>query len=299
MPTPSSPLPSFGVVILTMGRRPDELNRGIESVLAQTGVKLDVVVVGNEWDPVGLPTGIKAVHLPKNIGIPGGRNAGVDHVTGEFIFFLDDDSWLLEPDLLATFARMFRDDPGLGLIQPRIVDPDHRGKEPRRWTPRIRKGNPADSSHVFAIAETAVALPRSVFEAAGRWPEKFFYAHEGIELAWRVWDRMCRVWYEGSLEAGHPIVHPARHDDYLFKNARNRIWLARRCLPWPISWAYVCSWTGIQLIRWRREPRTLLKWFKGWRAGFTTPPWDPGKRPKKLSWRTILRMARYGRLVLV
>ena len=28
---------------------------------------------------------------------------------------------------------------------------------------------------------------RVAFTAAGGWPDPFFYAHEGIELAWRTW----------------------------------------------------------------------------------------------------------------
>ena len=54
---------SFGVVILTMGARPVELRRGIESVLSQQGVQTDVVVVGNGWVPTDLPPGVKALAL--------------------------------------------------------------------------------------------------------------------------------------------------------------------------------------------------------------------------------------------
>src|SRR6218665_603800 len=44
------------------------------------------------------------------------------------------------------------------------------------------------SSPVFSCWEGAVLLPRTVFEEVGGWAEPFFYAHEGIELAWRVWE---------------------------------------------------------------------------------------------------------------
>ncbi len=286
---------SFGVVILTMGKRPTELLRGVESVLNQEQVDLDVVVVGNGWDPDGLPESVKTLHLPENLGIPGGRNAGVPKVAGEFLFFLDDDSWLLSPSFLADCARLIREDPTIGMIQPRIVDPDRPGEEPTRWIPRIRKGDPTHSSDAFVVLETALVLPRKVFDATGGWPGPFFYAHEGIELAWRVWDADVRVVYRGDMEVGHPVVDPARHDEYFFMNARNRVWLARRCLPWPLSWLYVANWTGIQVVRWRRQPRTLKVWFEGWRAGFRELPWEQGNRPKRLSWSTVFRMGRRGR----
>ena len=41
----------IGVVLMSMGNRPVELARAIDSVMIQTGVELDVVVVGNAWDP--------------------------------------------------------------------------------------------------------------------------------------------------------------------------------------------------------------------------------------------------------
>ncbi|MDP9405478.1 MAG: glycosyltransferase family 2 protein, partial [Actinomycetota bacterium] len=68
--------PAYGCVVLTMGRRPDDLRRGLESVLAQRDVDVDCVVVGNSWTPTGLPPGVRAVALRDNVGIPAGRNAG-------------------------------------------------------------------------------------------------------------------------------------------------------------------------------------------------------------------------------
>jgi len=147
--------------------------------------------------------------------------------------------------------------------------------------------------------EMAVVLPRAVFDATGGWPGTFFYAHEGIELAWRVWDTGRRAVYAGDLEVGHPVIDPRRHDEYFVMNARNRVWLARRCLPWPVSWAYVASWTAIQTVRWRRDRAALATWFTGWRAGWTTDPWGPGEARRPISWATVARMARHGRPPIV
>jgi hypothetical protein len=46
---------TFGVVVLSQGKRLDDLNRGFESLLAQKGVDLDIVCVGNGWEPEGIP----------------------------------------------------------------------------------------------------------------------------------------------------------------------------------------------------------------------------------------------------
>ena len=67
----------IGCVVLTQGRRPAELAAALDSLAAQRGVQLDVAVVGNGWEPAGLPDGVRAVALAHDRGIPAGRNAGV------------------------------------------------------------------------------------------------------------------------------------------------------------------------------------------------------------------------------
>lgn len=315
-PEPDAPsaeadaLPVVGVVVLTQGTRPEDLARGVASVLAQQEVMLDVVVVGNGWDPSSarpqLPASVRTLALPNNLGIPAGRNAGVhflsanarysfpDETAGRYIFFLDDDASIPSPSFLRDGIALLRADPTLGLIQPRVVDPSGR-TNPRRWVPRIRKGSALESSPVFSCWEGAVLMPRAAFDGSGGWADPFFYAHEGIELAWRVWDLGLRAWYAGDLVANHPAIEPTRHDYYYRLNARNRVWLARRNLPALLRPLYVGSWTGIQLLRWARRPAALKAWFGGWREGWRT---DPGER-RIMSWRTVWRMARAGRPPLV
>jgi len=289
-PRPIEHVPSVGVVVLSQGTRPRELGAALASALAQTGVTVDAVVVGNGWTPANLPHGVRAVALPENVGIPAGRNAGVAAVAGEFLFFLDDDESVPSPRFLSDVIALMRRDPSIALVQPRIVDP-RGGTLPRRWVPRIRKGSPERPSAVFSVVEGAVVIPRAVFERAGRWAGEFFYAHEGIELAWRVWDQGLRAWYAGDLVAHHPAVAVTRHAEFYRLNARNRVWLARRNLPLPLIPLYVGSWTAVQLLRSARNRTGLRDWWGGWFAGWLQ---SPGER-RPLRWRTVLRMTLAGR----
>jgi GT2 family glycosyltransferase len=282
------------VVLLTQGTRPADLTTAVQSLLAQRNVRVDAIVVGNGWQPADLPDGVRGLGLPHNVGIPAGRNAGVSLVSGEYLFFLDDDASLPSPDFLRAAIDKIVADPSIGLLQPRVVDPTG-ATNPRRWTPRIRKGDPAESSVVFSIWEGAVVMPRAVFEKTGGWAEPFFYAHEGIELAWRVWDQGLRVWYAGDLVANHPAIEPTRHSYYYRLNARNRVWLAKRNLPAVLVPLYVGSWTAIQVLRWFRQPAALAAWCGGWVAGWRE---DAGER-KPIRWRTVWRMTRAGRPPLV
>jgi GT2 family glycosyltransferase len=280
---------TYGVVVLTMGKRPAELQAAVASVLAQRDVDVDVVVVGNGWIPTGLPAQVKTLALPENLGIPAGRNAGVPEVDGELIFFLDDDACLADDGFLADLARRFAADSTLGLIQPRVVDPTG-AVAPGRWVPRLRPGNHATPGPATALWEGAVAMRRDLFDAIGGWPDPFFYAHEGIELVWRVWDAGYTAWYAGDVSVHHPVIDPARHEVYYRLNARNRVWLARRNLPVVLEPIYVGTWVGITVLR-MRDKDALKAWFGGLREGMKENP--GGRRPMK--WRTVWEMTKAGR----
>ena len=281
--------PTVGCVVLTQGDRPDELRRALESVLSQRGVDVDAVVVGNGCAPDDVPPGVTVVPLAENVGIPEGRNRGVASVSGELLVFVDDDAWLSGPDVLADLVALFAADPTLGLVQPRFQDPDGL-PTPRQWVPRLRVGDPARSSDVCAVCEAVVAIPRALFKHVGGWPACFYYAHEGVDLAWRVWNAGRRVRYAGDVVVHHRAVSPQRHSYFHRYNARNRVLLARRQLPVPLAVAYLGTWTVLTLVR-APGGGARGQALRGFWEGFRSP--CDGRSP--LRWRTVWRMTRAGR----
>jgi GT2 family glycosyltransferase len=280
----------FGCVVLTMGRRPEDLRRALDSLLAQEGVDVDVVVVGNEWEPTGLPRGVRGVGSAENLGIPAGRNRGVPHVGGELLFFLDDDASLASPGALAAVARRFEADARLGLLQLRVEPREPGGARARDWVPRLRVGDPARSSDITVVWEGAVAMRREVFEAVGGWPADFRFVHEGVDLGWRVMDSGHRVAYAGDIVALHPSPTGTPHGYSFYYGARNRAWLARRHLPLPLGALYLGGFLLRSVPRFhsRQDAREALR---GYRDGLRG---DGGER-RPLKARTLWRMTRAGR----
>jgi GT2 family glycosyltransferase len=277
----------IGCVVLTQGRRPDALAAALASLREQAGVETDVVVVGNGWEPTGLPPGVRGLRLPEDLGIPGGRNAGVAAVKGELLLFLDDDVRLEGADALARLAAQLT--AGVGLVQPR-VEPSDGGVPPRDWVPRLRVGDRARSSDVTAVWEGCVAIPRAVFERAGGWPAPFRFAHEGIDLAWRVMDLGLRVRYAGDVVVRHPAYATAPHGYSAYYGARNRVWLARRHLPLPVAVLYVLGFIlrTLPLLRSRGRLRAAAR---GYAAGLREPA--GARRPLRVN--TLWRMTKAGR----
>ncbi len=277
---------AVGCVLLSQGNRPAELERAVRSVLAQRGVVVNVVVVGNGWQPTGLPAEVSTVALADNAGVPEGRNIGARAVAGDLLFFLDDDIELVGEDLLARAVAQFAADPALAVVQPRAVDPGGSATA-RRHVPRLRAGDPERSGDVAWFWEGASLIRRSAFEAAGGWPGRFFYGHEGIELAWRLVDAGHRIRYDADLVVHNPPAAPFRGPEHRFMDARNRVWVARRNLPLPLAVVYLAVWCTATVVRGGGAHAAL----RGFRAGMRT---DPGVR-RPIRWRTAWRLTRLGR----
>lgn len=282
-------LPTVAAVVLSQGTRPVELAKALETLLAQTGVELDVVVVGNGWGPEGLPVGVRAHHEPENLGIPEGRNVGARLARGDYILFYDDDAWLPAPDTLSRLVAVMESDEHLAVVQPRPTDPD--GKpSPRRWVPRLNAGSAARGGDLVWFWEGVHLERRAAFEQVGGWPGHFFYGHESIDLAMRLLDAGWRITYAPAVVVHHPALPASRHETFYRMNARNRVWVARRNLPHPLDWIYVQVWVLVTLAR--VHDRTALRiWFRGLLEGYRT---DPGPR-RPISWRTAARMTALGR----
>ena len=281
--------PTVGVVMLHMGDRPVELARALETLHAQEGVELDVVLVGNGWQPTGLPDWVRTVHLSENVGIPEGRNVGAAEARGELIYFYDDDASLPTPDVLARLAAVILAESDIAVAQPRGEDPT--GKPaPRRWVPRFDVSDGGAAGEATWFWEAVFMIRRSAFEQVGGWPGQFFFAHEGIDLAWRLVDAGWRIIYAPDIVVNHPSTDAARHAVYYRTNARNRVWVARRNLPWPLVPIYLGNWTAITLLR-VHDKESLKVWFRGFAEGVRTPA---GQR-QPMSWKTVARLTRAGR----
>ncbi|MEV5972364.1 glycosyltransferase [Streptomyces sp. NPDC051921] len=284
----------LGAVIITMGNRPDDLRALLDSVARQQGEPVETVVVGQGVEITDLPEGVRSVTLPENVGIPAGRNAGIEAFGPggsdvDALLFLDDDGLLANTDTADLVRQAFTADPRLGIISFRIADPDT-GLTQRRHVPRLRAADPMRSSRVTTFLGGANAVRTKVFAEVGGLPDDFFYAHEETDLAWRALDADWMIDYRSDMVLLHPTTPPSRHATYHFNVARNRVWLARRNLPAPLVPVYLGVWLLLTLAR-RPSVPALKAWFGGFREGWTAPcgPRHP------MRWRTVWRLTRLGR----
>lgn len=285
-------LPRIGVVIVTMGTRPQELNALLESVAHQSVPAARVVVVGNGTPLTSMPGWVTMMALEENLGCPGGRNVGLRLLLEpgdvDLIIELDDDGLLIARDVFARVQRLYADHPALGIVSFRVAD--EQGRTLRRHVPRLRTGDPLRRGPVTAFLGGGHALSAPMLRQIGDWPAPFFFEHEETDLAWRALDAGWDIWYEPDLVLQHPRTPPDRHAVHYRLTARNRVWLARRRLPTVLMPAYLGVWIAITLAR-THSAAALRAWAAGFWEGICTPC---GLR-QPMQWRTVWRMTRLGR----
>ncbi|MFJ4781248.1 glycosyltransferase family 2 protein [Streptomyces sp. NPDC088762] len=283
---------AVGVVVLTMGDREAELRALLHSVASQEGEAARIVVLGQGVKLPPLPDGVATVELPENLGIPGGRNAGVrwlrEHCGVDIVLVLDDDGLLPRADSVRLVREAFAENPRLGVVSFRIVDEE--GRTQRRHVPRLGGADPAQSGPVTTYLGGAHAIRMSVIDQVGAFPAEFFYAHEETDFAWRALDAGWEIDYRADLVLRHPRTEATRHAAYYRNTGRNRVWLAKRHLPAVLVPVYLATWAAYTVAQ-RPPLQGLRSWWAGFFEGIRVP--CPPRRPMR--WRTVWRMTRLGR----
>jgi GT2 family glycosyltransferase len=284
-PVDARPNPvSISWVVLTMGTRNAELQSAIGSLSPD-----DVLVVLNgSSGPTGEPTEASLV-LPDNVGVPGGRDAGLLATTSDIVGFLDDDAELRGDTNRVREA--FDDDAHLGAVALRLVD--ETGATARRHVPRLGGRDPERTGEVALFLGGACAVRREAYEEVGGYFVELFYGHEEVELSWRLVDAGWSIRYLADVEVFHPRTTIERHPDGWELTGRNRVLIARRTLPWPVALVHVSAWLMLGLLR-APAAEHRHRYVRGWRRG-----WRMAVERSPISWRGVWRLVRLGRPPIV
>jgi GT2 family glycosyltransferase len=272
-------------VILTVGDRETELAAAVDSV-RENDVKAVVVANGCSVPALEDRPGVRVVASPINLGVPGGRDRGVGVTDEELVGFLDDDA-VLSPGVTRRIAEAFATDPHLGAVSLRLVDES--GETARRHIPRRGAASADRSGDVTTFLGGASVIRRAAYEQVGGYFSALHYGHEELELAWRLIDGGWSICYLADVEVFHPRTSISRHPDGWRLTGRNRVWIARRTLPWPVAIVHVTAWLVLGV---RRAPRGCRRsYVRGWWQG-----WSGNVQRAPISWRSVWHLGRLGRL---
>lgn len=223
---------------------------------------------------------VKFIRSEVNLGFAGGNNLGVKEATGDYLFFVNNDTEFT-PGLVETLINILDQNPKVGMVSPKICYFDqpnmlqYVGYTPMNYyvarNSCIGQFEPDKGQYDHITGPTgyghgaAMMLKREAIDKAGLMAENYFLYYE--ELDWG--DRIKRAGYEIWVEPKALIYHKesvsvgkASGLKEYFMN-RNRILFIRRNAP---LFARIFFYFYFTLIV---APRNVLNYLRSKHKGFT------------------------------
>jgi GT2 family glycosyltransferase len=209
-----------------------------------------IVVVDNRGRP-DLAVAIRtAGHLPPLVDVvtldsdhgPAARTIGARRLSTELVAFCDDDSWFAPGALLGAVERFARD-PGLALVQARVLV----GTEERLDPTCARL---TDAPALLGFLACAAILRRRALLQVGGFPEHTGFGGEERPVALDLSAAGWRLAYAPEVVAHHHPQPSPRRQGRHSRTVRNDLWSAWSRLPLRMA----ARQTAGAL---RREPRAV------------------------------------------
>ena len=158
---------------------------------------------------------------------PCAKNVALARAQGEFVVFLDDDSYP-QPFSIARMIEHFAIDPQLGAAVFTIHLPD---------------GSQECSAYPDVCIGCGTGFRRRALVGVGGLPEDFFMAAEEYDLSLRLLDAGWKISRFDDLHVCHQKSPVSRYPARIARlDARNNVMLAMRYFPEPWRMRYVAAW---------------------------------------------------------
>src|SRR5262245_3614674 len=217
------------------------LVQALESIRTYaSGIQYEVIVVDNassdnSSELLRKLTDIRLISNTKNAGFAAGMNQALKESQGRFILWMNPDSQLLNHGL-QTLIRYLEKQPKVGILGPRIVNPDgtiqfscrsfpsyfaaiaNRHSLFTKWFPRnrfsqkyLKSDFDHDSIHeVDWVSGACLLHKREILETIGYLDEKFFMYCEDVDFCLRATQKGWKIQFHPGATFVHEISGSSR-----------------------------------------------------------------------------------------
>lgn len=187
---------------------------------------------------------VKFIRSEKNLGFAGGNNLGINASSGDYLFFLNNDT-ILFPDFLEPIVTFMESHKEVGMASPKVLYPDgktiqyagaigispYTGRGKRLGLFEEDRGQ-YDKCYKTDLGHgAALIVPRKVVEKVGVMPELFFLYYEEHDWCEQVKRAGYDMFYLGNSKILHKESVSTGGDESPLKVyylTRNRILFMRR-----------------------------------------------------------------------
>jgi GT2 family glycosyltransferase len=200
------------VIVVTYNSAPC-IKECLDSVLAQEGVRLEVIVVDNvsadETVSVvrAMGAGIRVLANQENVGFGRGCNQGFGASCGRFILLLNPDARLPQRDSLARLCQAMERNPRWGLAGTRVTEAGGAVECPPSFSYPDERRAHCDFSHlpgkIAWVFGASMFIRRDVFAAVEGFDPGFFLSSEETDLCLRIRQHGWEIGFVREITAEH------------------------------------------------------------------------------------------------
>lgn len=217
--------PTVSVILVNYNTAPLTV-RCISSLLKQEGVDFDVFVVDNasadgsaQAIAEAFPDEVILIENRENVGFGVANNLAVRSARGEFLFLLNPDTELKEPDILARLIAFLNRHPEFAMAGSAVYEPrKSKWAMPSRRYPAekyLRHGEHLRrlSGDIAWILGASMMVRKAVYEEIGGFDPDFFLYGEDVDICLRLRQAGYQIGYcpdavihhvAGASESGRP-----------------------------------------------------------------------------------------------
>jgi GT2 family glycosyltransferase len=194
----------------------------LASVRAQVGVEWEAIVVDNaSGDKTaevvrGLGPGVQLLANPDNRGFGRGCNQGFAASRGRFVYLLNPDALVAQPDGLARLCRAMGEHPQWGMAGTRVISPDGHPTEPSLVYPgqsRARHDFARLPGRIAWVVGASMFVRRSVYSALNGFDPEFFLYSEETDFCLRLRKLGHEIGFVPEVEIRHIGGASEQEDD--------------------------------------------------------------------------------------
>jgi len=159
---------------------------------------------------------VKVIAQKHNLGFGKANNIGANASTGEYLFFVNNDTIFTE-DIIEPFSLFLKENPSCGAVGPLLVNADGTYQHSYGYFPsiinewRVQKETKAIKSiptnfnpqEVDWVSFAAVMIPRNVFGQISGFDERYFMYFEDADVCLRLKE----IGYSTIYYPAHSLVH--------------------------------------------------------------------------------------------
>ena len=166
----------------------------LNSVLAQRGVAFEIIVVDNASSDQTLAQigafDVCVLASKENLGFGRGNNLGFDSSVGRYVYFLNPDAQLAQPDALAKLCAAMDANPQWGMAGTRVLDSaDHYESLPATEYPaqrHVRRDFSKLPGSIAWIIGASMVVRRDLYQKQGGFDPGFFLYSEETDFCLRM-----------------------------------------------------------------------------------------------------------------